>query len=203
MTAEGAMAAIRLIDLCEIFHLPIVSLTDQAGMSIGSMAERLGTIRNGARAITAIYQARVPQAELVLRRAFGVGGAGAVNRHRANRSWCWPSGTWGPLPAQGGIEAAFRAELATVPDREAAIARIARHLQRIGSPFRTAEHFWRAGHRRSAREPGAALRLGEGRSSSAAWNSSAGHLSARAPKQDRGPQPWLDRIAINSLEDLE
>jgi acetyl/propionyl-CoA carboxylase alpha subunit/acetyl-CoA carboxylase carboxyltransferase component len=141
MTAEGAMAAIRLIDLCETFHLPIVSLTDQAGMSIGSVAERLGTIRYGARAITAIYQARVPQAELVLRRVFGVGGAGAVNRHRANRSWCWPSGTWGSLPAQGGIEAAFRAELATVPDREAAIARIARHLERIGSPFRTAEHF--------------------------------------------------------------
>jgi acetyl-CoA carboxylase carboxyltransferase component len=141
MTAEGAMAAIRLIDLCETFHLPIVSLTDQAGMSIGSVAERLGTIRYGARAITAIYQARVPQAELVLRRVFGVGVAGAVNHHRANRSWCWPSGTWGSLPAQGGIEAAFRAELATVPDREAAIARIARHLERIGSPFRTAEHF--------------------------------------------------------------
>jgi acetyl-CoA carboxylase carboxyltransferase component len=77
----------------------------------------------------------------VLRRVFGVGGAGAVNRHRANRSWCWPSSTWGSLPAQGGIEAAFRAELASVPDRTAAIARIARHLERIGSPFRTAERF--------------------------------------------------------------
>ncbi|MDR3468135.1 MAG: carboxyl transferase domain-containing protein [Xanthobacteraceae bacterium] len=141
MTAEGAMAATRLVDLCETFHLPIISLTDQAGMSIGSVAERLGTIRSGARAIAAVYQARVPQAELVLRRVFGVGGAGTINRHRANRSWCWPSGTWGSLPAQGGIEAAFRAELAKAPDREAAIARIARELERIGSPFRTAEQF--------------------------------------------------------------
>ncbi|CEJ11693.1 Biotin carboxylase [bacterium YEK0313] len=141
MTAEGAMAATRLVDLCETFHLPLVSLTDQAGVSIGSIAERRGTIRYGARAITAIYQARVPQAELVLRRVFGVGGAGAVNRHRANRSWCWPSGTWGSLPQQGGIEAAFRAELAAATDREAAIARIARRLEAVGSPFRTAEHF--------------------------------------------------------------
>jgi len=141
MTAEGAMAVTRLVDLCETFHLPIISLTDQAGMSIGSAAERSGTIRYGARAITAIYQAKVPQAELVLRRVFGVGGAGAVNRHRANRSWCWPSGTWGSLPQQGGIEAAFRAELAAVPDREAAIARIARQLERIGSPFHTVERF--------------------------------------------------------------
>ncbi len=141
MTAEGAMAVTRLVDLCETFHLPIVSLTDQAGMSIGSAAERAGTIRYGARAITAIYQSRVPQAELVLRRVFGVGGAGAVNRHRANRSWCWPSGTWGSLPQQGGIEAAFRAELAATPDRDAAIARIAYELEQISSPFRTAERF--------------------------------------------------------------
>ena len=84
MTAEGAMATIRLIDLCETFRTPIVSLTDQAGMSIGSVAERLGTIRYGARAITAIYQARVPPGlNSYVRRVFGVGGAGAVNLHIA------------------------------------------------------------------------------------------------------------------------
>jgi len=140
-TAEGAMAVTRLVDLCETFHLPLVSLTDQAGISIGSAAERQGTVRFGSRAIAAIYQAKGPQAELVLRRVFGVGGAGAVNRHRANRSWSWPSGAWGSLPQQGGIEAAFRAELARAPDREAAIARIARELEFIASPFRTAERF--------------------------------------------------------------
>lgn len=141
MTAEGAMAVTRFVDLCETFHLPLVSLTDQAGMSIGSEAERRGTIRYGARAIAAVYQARIPQAEIVLRRVFGVGGAGAVNRHRASRSWSWPSGTWGSLPQQGGIEAAFRAELERAADRDAEIARIAAQLERIGSPFRTAERF--------------------------------------------------------------
>lgn len=141
INAEGAMAVTRFVDLCETFHLPLVSLTDQAGMSIGSEAERRGTIRYGARAISAVYQARIPQAEIVLRRVFGVGGAGAVNRHRASRSWSWPSGTWGSLPQQGGIEAAFRAELERAADREAEIARIATQLERIGSPFRTAERF--------------------------------------------------------------
>lgn len=141
MTVEGAMAITRLVDLCETFHLPIVSLTDQAGMAIGSVAERRGTIRFGARAITAIYQARVPQAELAIRRVFGVGGAGAVNRHLANRTWAWPSATWGSLPKQGGIEAAFRTELSKADDRDAAIERIAQELERTSSPFRTAERF--------------------------------------------------------------
>jgi hypothetical protein len=41
---------------------------------------------------TGVYQARVPQAELIVRRVYGVGGAGIINRHRAGRSWAWPSG---------------------------------------------------------------------------------------------------------------
>ncbi len=141
MTAQGAMAVTRLVDLCQTFHLPIVSLTDQAGMSIGAAAERAGTIRFGARAITALYQATVPQAEIILRRVFGVGGAGIVNRHRAGRSWAWPSARWGSIPQQGGIEAAFRAELDRAPDRRAAIAAIEQQLEDIASPFRTAERF--------------------------------------------------------------
>jgi acetyl/propionyl-CoA carboxylase alpha subunit/acetyl-CoA carboxylase carboxyltransferase component len=144
MSAEGAQAVTRLVDLCETFHLPIVSLTDQAGMTIGLAAEKRATIRHGARAIAAVYQARVPQAELILRRVYGVGGAGIVNRHRAGRSWAWPSGDWGSLPARGGIEAAFRAQLAQIPEgpeRDAEIARIQAHLAAIASPFRTAEHF--------------------------------------------------------------
>ena len=141
MSVEGAQAITRLVDLCETFHLPIVSLTDQAGMTIGSAAERRGTIRHGARAIAAVYQARVPQAELILRRVYGVGGAGIVNRHRAGRSWGWPSGDWGSLPVQGGIEAAFRAHLMAAADPERELERLRTQLAAVASPFRTAEHF--------------------------------------------------------------
>jgi acetyl-CoA carboxylase carboxyltransferase component len=141
MSVEGAMAATRLVDLCETFHLPVVSLTDQGGLSIGRVAEERGTIRHGARALAAIYQARVPQAELIVRRVYGVGGAGIVNRHRAGRSWAWPSGDWGSLPVQGGVEAAFRAQLDQAADREAEVERIRRELAAVSSPFRTAERF--------------------------------------------------------------
>jgi acetyl/propionyl-CoA carboxylase alpha subunit/acetyl-CoA carboxylase carboxyltransferase component len=141
MSAEGAQAIGRLVDLCETFHLPLVSLTDQAGVNIGSVAEGRATIRAGTRAIAAVYQARVPQAEIIMRRVYGVGGAGIVNRHRASRSWAWPSGDWGSLPARGGIQAAFRAEIEASDDPEATISRIAAELEAVASPFRTAEHF--------------------------------------------------------------
>jgi acetyl-CoA carboxylase carboxyltransferase component len=141
MSAEGALAMTRLVDLCETFHLPVISLTDQAGLTIGTAAERAATIRHGARAITAVYQARIPQAELIIRRVYGVGGAGIINRHRASRSWAWPSGDWGSLPAKGGIEAAFRARIAAAADPEAELARLSAQVAAVTSPFRTAEHF--------------------------------------------------------------
>ncbi|MGV9868008.1 carboxyl transferase domain-containing protein, partial [Rhodococcus koreensis] len=141
MSTEGALAVTRLVDLCETFHLPIVSLTDQAGMTIGSSAERDATIRHGARAIAAVYQARVPQAELIVRRVFGVGGAGIINRHRASRSWAWPSGTWGSLPSRGGIEAAFRTQIEQAEDPAAELDRLSAEIEAVSSPLRTAERF--------------------------------------------------------------
>jgi acetyl-CoA carboxylase carboxyltransferase component len=141
MSLEGSLALTRLVDICETFHLPLVSLTDQGGITIGRVAEERGTIRHAARAITAVYQAKVPQAELIVRRVYGVAGAGMINRHRVGRSWAWPSGDWGSLPVQGGVEAAFRAQIEAAADPEAEVDRIRRTLAAVASPFRTAERF--------------------------------------------------------------
>lgn len=141
MTPQGADAITRLVDLCEAFHLPIVSLTDQAGMQIGTVREKQATIRRGARAIAAVYQATVPCAEVVIRRVFGVGGAGMTNRHSFVRRWAWPSGDWGSLPIEGGIEAAYRTELEASDDPDALLAEIRERLEEVRSPMRTADRF--------------------------------------------------------------
>lgn len=141
VTATGAKAMTRMFDLCTTFHLPVVSLTDQAGLAIGLAAEQTGAIRDGARAIVAAYQANVPTAEVVVRRVFGVGGAGQVNRHGHVTQWAWPSGDWGSLPVEGGIEAAYRSELEASDDPKALLADIHERLERIRTPLRTAERF--------------------------------------------------------------
>jgi acetyl-CoA carboxylase carboxyltransferase component len=141
MTAEGADAVIRLADLCSTFHLPVVTFTDQPGLLIGSRAEQRATIRHGVRAISAVYQATVPGAEIIVRRVFGVGGAGLTNRHRIIRRWAWPSADWGSLPVEGGIEAAYRADLERAEDPAALLAEIRERLEAVRSPLRTAERF--------------------------------------------------------------
>ncbi len=160
---EGAMAVTRFVDLCETFHLPMVSLTDVAGMTIGLTAEKRGTIRFGARALAAVYQAKIPQAEIILRRVYGVGGAGMVNRHRATRTWAWPSGDWGSLPSKGGVEAAFRADLAKIEDPSARGGRdrASRPRPRCALvPLPHGRALRGAGHHRSARQPCSPLRVG-------------------------------------------
>src|SRR5580698_2134189 len=141
LTVEGAEAVIRLADLCSAFNLPVVTFTDQPGLLIGTRAEQRGTIRHGVRAISAVYQANVPGAEIIVRRVFGVGGAGLVNRHRLTRRWAWPSADWGSLPVEGGIEAAYRADLESAEDPAATLAAIRARLDAVRSPLRTAERF--------------------------------------------------------------
>lgn len=141
MTAEGADAVTRLADLCSTFHLPIVTFTDQPGLLIGTRAEQRATIRHGVRAISAVYQASVPGAEIIVRRVFGVGGAGLTNRHRVVRRWAWPSADWGSLPVEGGIEAAYRADLEASEEPASLLAEIRARLDAVRSPLRTAERF--------------------------------------------------------------
>jgi acetyl-CoA carboxylase carboxyltransferase component len=142
MTADGADKVARFVDLADTFHLPIVHLVDQPGFVIGGAAERSGAIRHGARAIAAVYQSRVPWATVLVRRVFGVAGAAHRPHHRYSYRIAWPSGDWGSLPIEGGLEVAYKRMLAQAgPDAERMRAEIAERLESVRSPFRTAESF--------------------------------------------------------------
>ncbi|HET7531288.1 MAG TPA: carboxyl transferase domain-containing protein [Mycobacteriales bacterium] len=142
MTADGADKMARFVDLAETFRLPVVHLVDQPGFVIGSAAERAGTIRHGARALAAVYQSTVPWASVLIRRVFGVAGAAHRPHHRHTFRVAWPSGDWGSLPVEGGLEVAFKRMLAEAgPDAERLKAEIAGRLEPVRSPYRTAEAF--------------------------------------------------------------
>jgi acetyl-CoA carboxylase carboxyltransferase component len=140
-TADAAQKVTRFVDLANTFHLPVVHLVDVPGFVIGVEAEKAGTIRHGARALAAIYQASVPWCSVIIRKVFGVAGAGHTPHTRLHYRYAWPSGDWGSLPVEGGIEAAYRADLDAAPDREKLRGEIEERLNRYRSPFRTAETF--------------------------------------------------------------
>jgi acetyl-CoA carboxylase carboxyltransferase component len=141
-TADACMKIIRFVDMAETFHLPVVHLVDCPGFMIGLEAEKAATIRHGVRAMAAINQSTVPWCSIIVRNSFGVAGAAHVPAGRFTTRYAWLSGWWGSLPLEGGIEAAYRAEIDAAPDPVAKLAEIEDRLNRLRSPFRTAESFW-------------------------------------------------------------
>ncbi|MFT3926809.1 MAG: carboxyl transferase domain-containing protein [Myxococcales bacterium] len=141
-TADACLKLTRLIDLAETFHLPIVHFVDNPGFAVGEKAERAATLRHGARALSAVYQSTVPICAVIMRRCYGLAGAGHMNQSRLRFRYAWPSGDWGSLPIEGGLEAAYKSELAAAEDPKAKLAEIRDRLNAVRSPLRSAEAFW-------------------------------------------------------------
>ena len=70
---DSADKAARFIWLCDAFNVPLVYLADVPGFMIGSAVERQGIIRHGAKMVSAVAEATVPQVCVVLRKAYGAG----------------------------------------------------------------------------------------------------------------------------------
>jgi acetyl-CoA carboxylase carboxyltransferase component len=141
VTADAAEKTARFVDMCDQFHLPVVNFVDVPGFVIGTDAERAGTIRRGSRGLFSVVQASVPWVSILVRKVYGVAGAGHGDGSRLNLRFAWPSGNWGSLPMAGGLEAAYRRELEAAEDAAARRAEIAERLEAVTSPFRTAERF--------------------------------------------------------------
>jgi acetyl-CoA carboxylase carboxyltransferase component len=70
---DSADKAARFIWLCDAFNIPLVYLADVPGFMIGSEVERGGIIRHGAKMVSAVASATVPQFCVVVRKAYGAG----------------------------------------------------------------------------------------------------------------------------------
>ena len=139
MTADGAQKVRRFVDLCDSFHLPILSLVDEPGFMIGSKAERAATIRHGAAAIFATVQSTVPWASVIVRKAYGV--AAAAHFAPGGLVLAWPSAESGALPLEGGVAVAFRREIEAAPDPAARRRELEEAMGAHRSPFPRAESF--------------------------------------------------------------
>ncbi len=140
-TAASSHKVERFVDLADMFHLPIIHLVDVPGFLIGRKAEDEATIRFGSRAMMAIFQAKVPICAVILRKAYGMAGSANINHSRTKWRFAWPSGDWGSLPISGGLEAAYKSDLAASDDPAALLKGIEKRLNDVRSPFRTAEKF--------------------------------------------------------------
>jgi acetyl-CoA carboxylase carboxyltransferase component len=70
---DSADKAARFIWLCDAFNVPLLYLADVPGFMIGTVVEKQGIIRAGAKMIAAVSEATVPKLSVVVRKAYGAG----------------------------------------------------------------------------------------------------------------------------------
>jgi acetyl-CoA carboxylase carboxyltransferase component len=135
----GGEKVMRLIQLCDTFHLPIISIADEPGFQVGLESEKRGIERAGARMVIVTCSSKMPWLTVVVGQMYGVAGQCQQRPGGMFRRYAWPSAHWGSMHIEGGTFAAYRREIETAPDPKAKEREVEARLKAIASPFRTAE----------------------------------------------------------------
>jgi acetyl/propionyl-CoA carboxylase alpha subunit/acetyl-CoA carboxylase carboxyltransferase component len=136
LTADGCDKLKRQLDLCDLFHLPVLNLIDNPGFAVGLEHEITGTIRKGGEWMIAFAQVAVPIFTVIMRRSFGVAGNNfATPRSGASARVAWPAADVGGIPPEGGIEAAYKRQLAEAADPAALRAEINARIESARGPI--------------------------------------------------------------------
>jgi acetyl/propionyl-CoA carboxylase alpha subunit/acetyl-CoA carboxylase carboxyltransferase component len=136
LTAKGCDKLKRHLDVCDLFHLPILNLVDNPGFAVGLEHEIAGTIRKGGEWMIAFAQIAVPVFTVIMRRSFGVAGNNyATPLARGGVRVVWPAADVGGIPPEGGIEAAYKRQLAEAADPAALRAEINARIESARGPI--------------------------------------------------------------------
>ncbi|HXY26854.1 MAG TPA: carboxyl transferase domain-containing protein, partial [Acidimicrobiales bacterium] len=103
--AAAADKAARLMQLCDAFGLPLVSLCDTPGFMVGPEAESTALVRHVSRMFVVGSSLRVPLCCVVLRKGYGLGAqamAGGSFR-RPVFTVAWPTGELGGMGLEGAV----------------------------------------------------------------------------------------------------
>ena len=136
LTADGCDKVRRHLDLCDLFHIPILNLVDNPGFAVGLEHEIKGTVRKGGEWMIAFAQVTVPIFTVLMRRSFGVAGNNfATPLERPSVRFVWPAADTGGIPPEGGIEAAYKRQLAEADDPEAFRAELYARIESSRGPI--------------------------------------------------------------------
>lgn len=101
----------------------------------------------GVELAKAYYSTTTPIFSVITRRVYGVAGGVMIDARDPMMRVAWPSGNWGSLPLDGGIEVGHRFELKQIGEKEGPEAVKARYKEledmymRLMNPVRTANAF--------------------------------------------------------------
>ena len=114
---DSADKATRFMQLCDAFNVPLVFLSDVPGFMVGSVVEKAGIIRHGAKMITAISEATVPKICVVVRKAYGAGlYAMAGPGFEPDATLALPTAKIAVMGAEAAVNAVYANKIAAIED---------------------------------------------------------------------------------------
>ncbi|MEZ5659833.1 MAG: carboxyl transferase domain-containing protein [Burkholderiaceae bacterium] len=116
--SDGADKAVRFMQLCDAFDIPVLFLCDTPGIMVGPQAERTALVRHAARMFVTGNNLSVPTFTVVLRKAYGLGAIAMAggNFDAPYFTVSWPTGEFGPMGIEGQVKLGFRKELEAIAD---------------------------------------------------------------------------------------
>ncbi|KAL4933171.1 acyl-CoA carboxylase subunit beta [Aspergillus undulatus] len=147
LDASGSQKLARLLKLCDVMNLPVLQFIDVPGYAIGTVAERTATMRWGIELAKTYFSTTTPIFNVITRRAYGVAGGVMLGARDPVVQVAWPSGQWGSLPLEGGIEVGHRHELREAEQQGGVWKKKERYdeleeeYRRLMNPVRTANAF--------------------------------------------------------------
>ena len=143
--AEGADKAARLMQLCNVHGLPMLSLCDTPGFMVGPEVERRAQVRHVCRMFVIGSHLTVPYFTVVLRRGYGLGAMAMAKGgfHESFFTAAWPTGEFGGMGLEGAVKAGFKKELEAIEDpqeREALYNKLVAELYERGKAINMASY---------------------------------------------------------------
>ena len=115
---DGADKASRLLQLCDAFDLPMLSLIDTPGFMVGPESEAAAAVRKTSRMFINGARLGTPMFAIVLRKAYGLGAQAMAGGSTQAPVFCaaWPTGEFGGMGLEGAVRLGYRRELEALPD---------------------------------------------------------------------------------------
>lgn len=145
IAAEGADKAARLMQICNVHGLPMLSLCDTPGFMVGPEVERRAQVRHVCRMFVIGSHLTIPYFTVVLRRGYGLGAMAMAQGgfHEPFFTVAWPTGEFGGMGLEGAVKAGFKKELEAVEnpqEREALYNKLVAGLYERGKAIHMASH---------------------------------------------------------------
>ena len=123
---DSADKATRFVQLCDAFNVPLLFLSDVPGFMVGSVVEKQGIIRHGAKMITAVSEATVPKMCVVVRKAYGAGlYAMAGPGFEPDATLALPTAKIAVMGAEAAVNAVYANKIAAISDEQERAAYVA------------------------------------------------------------------------------